>query len=229
MDIVLWKCMTQTTNTLYVTKHVSKKGKKNKMDKMFSINTSVQLNPFCQKMQKCKDFICSDCYAGDIENTFKHARAKYIANFHIVTKRLLSDVECDISNIKSKVIRLHAIGELVNNIHLMNYIQYCIVNPKKVFALWTKKADLIESYFDKLPKPKNLILIFSNPSKDKPVFILPKYFDKIFNVYTKDYVKEHNVKINCAAKSCFKCRSCYSLRSSVVIVNEMIKKDQRKK
>ena len=65
-------------------------------------------------------------------------------------------------------------------------------------------------------KPKNLILIFSNPKIDT-IKSVPKHFDKIFNNVTGDNFKERQ---NCTGQKCIECMQCYKHDGASVIVEK---------
>lgn len=44
---------------------------------------------------------------------------------------------------------------------------------------------------------------------NKPLANIGKYTDKVFTVYTKDFIKENMVDINCGGKHCLTCQLCY--------------------
>ena len=45
--------------------------------------------------------------------------------------------------------------------HIENYCRIAEHNPHCIFALWTKRTDIIKPFFDSGDKPKNLIIIYS--------------------------------------------------------------------
>jgi hypothetical protein len=116
---------------------------------------------------------------------------------------------------KDKVFRLHAHGELINEVHAQNFMNLVKKNPQTIFGWFTKRKDLMLPLL-KDGKPDNLIMIYSNPKVDDPNPVLPEHFDKIFSVYTTD-----SPNINCQ-KSCDGCRICYS-NNTITHVNELIK------
>jgi hypothetical protein len=99
---------------------------------------------------------------------------------------------------------------LNNEIQLQNYVNLCLRNPKVSFALWTKQYKIAEKFFINVSKPKNLILIYSSIMKNVELKLDSfKFVDKIFTVFEKEIVKSKNITINCGAKSCLTCQSCY--------------------
>ena len=111
-------------------------------------------------------------------------------------------------------------SDLSNNKNLENYIKICNFNKQTTFALWTKRKDIIKAYFDKHKKPKNLILIYSNPNIDKPIYKPFGYFDKIFNNVTKDNSQFKAIQ-NCSGQKCIDCLKCYkhskALKNNIII------------
>ena len=91
------------------------------------------------------------------------------------------------------------------------------MQPYTTFTLWTKKANWVKQVMDQRGKPRNLILIYSNPYKDKVVKDLPKYFDKTFNNVTTD-----SQDINCDGK-CQDCMMCYTIGNKTQTIIEKAK------
>ena len=85
--------------------------------------------------------------------------------------------------------------------------------------MWTKNPGLIDKVIKAgREKPKNLIIIYSSPYIDKPVNVdtyikCYPFIDKVFTVYSKEYIRDHKIDINCGARSCLECGRCYSKRT----------------
>jgi hypothetical protein len=202
----------------------------NKMEGMVSINTSTVKNPFCIKAAKT-DTVCKICYARKLEAFYGHGNGyigSYKDNGELLSKGLLSneDVAAVIKKLsKFKMVRFHAFGELINVVHLYNYLKIVEAAPDKTFALWSKRVDLMRKLDSKL-KPKNLITIYSTPRIDVIKPVIPKGFDKVFTVYSRKFAKDNDIDINCGAKKCFTCKRCYSFDGPTYI-NELIKKEKK--
>ena len=121
--------------------------------------------------------------------------------------------------------RFNSHGELINEFNLINYVNIAIKNPHCNFALWTKRFDIISKYFKDNEKPKNLILVYSNPKINHILDKTPQYFDKTFN-----NVEEHlEVKRqNCTGQKCKDCLLCYKFNEVSTIV-EKVKSYGKKK
>ena len=117
--------------------------------------------------------------------------------------------------------RLDAHGELINVIHLTNYVNMAVKNPHCRFVLWTKRNDLIVKYFKENAKPSNFILIYSNPIISTVMGKIPKYFDKTFNNVLEH---EHVALQNCTGQKCKDCMLCYTENDTTVLV-EKVKRD----
>ena len=104
--------------------------------------------------------------------------------------------------------------------HLINIMNIIEKNPSVIFGFWSKRTDLIFPYFKLFPKPKNVIMIYSNPKKNHIMNKIPKYFDKVFNnVYKDNYIDEQN----CTGQKCRDCLKCYQFDTTNKIV-EKVKK-----
>ena len=67
------------------------------------------------------------------------------------------------------------------------------------------------------------MIIVSSLFLNTPIDINAWWFaDKVFTVYTKDYIEEHHIEINCGAKACLRCMLCYK-HNDVKYINEVLK------
>lgn len=201
---------------LFITQHMARKESNNKMAGMSSLNTDIFKNGFCQKKQKNSMAICKRCYAIPIEKMYHGVMERYQQNLLLLSKKELD--ENQLPSIPFSVFRFHAVGELFNDIHYINFQKIAVKNKKTLFTLWTKRPDIVNRNYDK--GIKNIIHIYSSPivnvQSEKP-----KNFDKVFTVYNTSHIEKHNVKINCQ-KKCIDCLLCYS-KNKVINVNERIK------
>jgi hypothetical protein len=167
-------------------------------------------------MRKDKEKVCHSCYAYVGEKMFKKASEHFERNSKLFSESLLTKEE--LPYINKAICRFNAFGELINDTHLLNLFSICNVNPHCLFALWTKRVNLVNWFIDK--KPANLILIYSSPYKNK-IEKLPFGFDKTFTVFSKPFIRDNNIEINCAGH-CIDCRKCYS-RNDIVEINESLR------
>ena len=188
-----------------------------KMEGMFSLNTSAEINPFCQAMRQCAGSICHSCYSKSSERRHINAHTAWVNNYHVLSENVLKDRELPIIN--NRVFRLGAHGDLINRVHYKNQASIVEANPKTMFALWTKNLGVINK--GGIIKLHNLIHVFSTYKLNELNPILPKGFDKTFTVFRRPFVRENNVEINCE-KKCITCGKCYE-RNNIVKINELIK------
>lgn len=182
-----------------------------------AINTSPKDNPFCIRMNAGGCEVCQHCYSHVmLDGHRRNCRPAWARNGQI-----LSAGPLDFKQIPKfqpgSIVRFNGHGELVNGQHMGNILAICRNNPESTFTLWTKRIGLVQAAIRKYGKPENLILIRSSKSLNKAAK-LPRYFDKVFTVYSKD----QDVKINCGAKSCATCRLCYT-HNEIVHVKEILK------
>jgi len=202
--------------------HITNHSQGNKLEGFRSINTSVELNAFCQKMISKKEkgklnTICERCYASTMEKRFNSLRSNIKDNFDILTTQLLKPQQLPL--LLDRVFRLHSLGELENNTHFRNYLTLAEVNPKTRFTLWTKRNDIVRDVLEHDSLPKNLSLIFSNAKVNSKDIKLPQHFTKVFTNYTKQ--GSEDVVINCSNK-CKDCMLCYS-DNSITHIRELVK------
>lgn len=202
---------------MFTTKHTGK------MEGLISLSTTSAKNTFCQKMKTCKGSICQFCYTekGFLKNV-KNSK-KLIDNYNLLTTSTL-DWKNDVKNIDElnnyQQIRLESFGELENDLQLQNYLALASAFPNTTFTLWTKRTDLIKKNITTQNKPKNLILIVSSPTLNKPASLvgLSKVVDKVFTVYEKGKHKN----INCGKAKCATCKLCYT-HNKTRYINEELK------
>ena len=182
-----------------------------------SLNTDTTTNDFCQAMYKSKaDIICRECYSMSMLNTFrKNCKPKFQNNSEYLSTRVHPKEYLPIC--PSNVGRFHSHGELINSTHLYNIINICHNQPMTTFTLWTKRKNIVNRVLKNRKKPKNLILIYSNPYIDSLDVELPKHFDKVFNNVSKD-----SSNVNCS-KKCIECMMCYTIDNPTTQIIEVIK------
>ena len=211
-------------NQLELTTHKSTKGYKSKLDGFYSLNTSTINNQFCQKMfsSAIDDLICVDCYAKTLEKRFFKKTDKLDTNARILSESIMLWDYIPYYPLLS-VLRVHSIGELINDVHFINIVLIARKNPHCTVSIWTKRPDIIRRVFQSgYSKPDNLILIYSNPRVNCDFEIKPpEFFNKVFNNYTKNFVESNNININCH-KSCKDCMICYQY-NEVEQIKEIVK------
>ena len=183
-----------------------------------SLNTDTTTNDFCQGMYNSNkdNLICRECYSMSMLNTFrKNCKPKFLNNSKYLSSKIHSREYLPIC--PSNVGRFHSHGELINSIHLENIMNICLNQPMTTFTLWTKRKNIVTRVLKNRKKPKNLILIYSNPYVDKLDVTLPKHFDKVFN-----NVSSKTSNINCNEK-CLDCMKCYSLGDKTTQIIEVKK------
>jgi hypothetical protein len=118
------------------------------------------------KIDQHKKLICNYCYANRFLKTFrKNCINSYQNNNNILSKKVLNNDQLPIIDYnKYKYVRFNSYGEIININHLINLINICNINKKVTFSLYTKRINIINKYFKDHKKPKNMILVFSNPN-----------------------------------------------------------------
>jgi len=183
-----------------------------------SLNTDTTTNKFCQGMYNSnkENLICRDCYSMSMLTTFrKNCKPKFLNNSKFLSEKVHPRQYLPIC--PSNIGRFHSHGELINSNHLYNIINICLNQPMTTFTLWTKRKNIVTRVLKNVDKPKNLILIYSNPYVDKLDVKLPKHFDKVFN-----NVSSITSDVNCEGK-CLDCMKCYTLGETTTQIIEVIK------
>lgn len=193
---------------LHITTHSGK------MKGIESISTSTKHNRFCQAAQKKEGSVCTKCYAKNYE-AMRPSLVTALERNSTALREVLPPE--DLPYINASIFRFSSFGELINVNHTINLLNITYKNPHVMFALWTKRPNLVQAAIRKVGLPDNINLIYSAPMIDrKPK--LPKNFTKTFTVYSKGSTQE----INCGAKSCVTCRLCYT-KNNITEVSERVR------
>ena len=193
-----------------------------KLKNVPAINTNTLTNNFCRNM--CKkgndECICKQCYSHNMLKTF---RRNCVPRFEENSKTL-SKNQLTVDQIpkfkKNNIVRINAHGELINSAHAINILIIAKHRPNKTIVLYTKRLNLINDAIAIVGyKPRNLIIVYSNPNIDKPIKQIPtnalfENVDKVFNVVTKG-------NINCGARNCNTCRKCYDLNKENILYEQL--------
>ena len=198
-----------------------------KMEGMFSISTSCELNKHCQARSKLKGSICEKCFAFANFKMRPSMRARYRHNTELLTSSVLPfDVLPILNNL---YFRFESFGDLNNSIQVKNYFNICYKNPRTTFALWTKNPFYIANAIrDGYKKPENLIVLYSSPMIDanvdtKTLLRVFPFIDKVFTVYSDEKTAAaHGRTINCGTRVCLDCLRCYTHNNDTE-VSELLK------
>lgn len=207
-----------------------------KMEGIPSISTSCLMNPRClARMEKAYEeddakCICWECFAAQGISYKKGLRENLEQNFELLNSRVLSTDELLQFRKMVEIARIESWGDVASVTQALNYINLMNLNPQVTFGMWTKNPDLWDEAIKANGKPDNMIALYSSPIINRVTDVREKYpwFDKIFTVYTKEFVAEHpEIVINCGTKVCDHCRLCYS-KNDTIFINELRKADQKK-
>ena len=196
-----------------------------KMSGVCSLSTSCKDNITCINRVKQGDSVCAKCFAMNQLSRWASMRPCLKKNLDILTSRKLTLKEIPIIYTPSNLFRFESFGDCMNETQAINYLLIAKNNPSVNFAAWTKNTAFYIKACEKIGKPSNLQLIKSSVKineVDKLADSEKPFFNKVFTVYSKDFIENHNVKINCGAKSCATCRRCYEDRKTVYI-SEILK------
>lgn len=182
---------------LHITKHTGK------LEGIPSINTSPLENTFCKMMSERGEFICSHCYAQRLSKFRSSMEKKFKDNLVILREYPMA---ARIPVFNNRYVRLHSFGELVNEAHLANFYDIAEANPDVVFALWTKREDVVRRLHR--IKPRNLSLVYSIASLDPVENEIPEGFNHSYAVFSEGQ--------SCGAR-CLDCLKCWDTKKSYKI------------
>lgn len=180
-----------------------------KMEGMQSLSTSCKQNPYCEKRSQIKGSICEKCFAMAMMKRYKALDPCMAKNGEVLSTEIIPENELPILNVA--FFRFESFGDLINENHLINYFNICKKNPDTHFALWTKNPFIIENAIKMgHEKPENLKIVLSSPKLNEETDIKKwSFVDKVFTVYDPEYIKKHNIEINCGGRKCIECKRCY--------------------
>jgi len=182
---------------------------------MCSLNTNTTTNAFCIAMHNSPDerVICRTCYSMYALNTYRKNCATAWQHNSDQLSQPLEDWQ--IPRLNAVYFRFHSHGEVLNETHAVNLLRICEVNPRTTFVLMTKQHKLVIRAVEKHGLPDNLILIYSNPLKDRITEHKPKYFHKVFNVASGT---ERHSSDNCSGRTCIECLNCYDKTKDATLI-----------
>lgn len=195
-----------------------------KMEGMWSLSTSCNLNPYCHARHKNGDSICAKCFAIRQTEYQKSLAKKLERNTELLTTEIIPE-DC-FPYIPLDIFRLESFGDLNNITQIINYFNFTNANKNTIFALWTKNTFLFpEARKQEIKKPENLIIIESAPLINTPIEPSDPWVDKVFIVWDKSY--KGMPFINCRNgdgkdKKCIDCRNCY-YKDGPKVINEIVK------
>ena len=186
-----------------------------------AISTNTRTNKFCVDMKEVNkpDWICTLCYSHKtLDNgVYPSLEPALQHNSDVLAFAKLEPEQLPKFKKKTQYVRLSAHGDLINLVHLDNLVTSVKANPDIQFALWSKRRDLVRSYFDNHDIPDNLQLVYSNPVVNKIMRNVPKPFHRTFN-----NVSHKGYQENCTGQKCKDCLLCYT-DSGVKTIVEKVK------
>lgn len=201
-----------------------------KMSGVISMSTYVGNNRYCvARCNNCNNAICKYCYAAALTGQRYYLKMKLIRIMAILTSIELSI--SDIPVINSELypfFRFESFGDLNNTLQFKNYNLIAAVNTNINFTIWTKNPGIIQAAInDGLQLSNNLVIGLSSLYLNTPELNKARKYPFIrflFTVYDDEYIKEHNIVINCGAKHCLTCGICYKylheFKHGLQLINE---------
>ena len=201
-------------------------GLKGKMEGMPAITSSMLCNETCAKLRATPGTVCEKCYTLKYLQSRPSVEKCYRENTELLTKSIIPIHQLPFIN--AAMCRLESFGDIVNATHLQNYINLIKKNNHCVFSLFTKNYTVVFNYFKTHKQPKNLSIVISSLLLNTPFDInaltqINLTNIKIFTVYTKAYVRENSIVINCGKNRCIDCRRCYKLNKTPIYIAELLK------
>lgn len=202
-----------------------------KMRGIISLSTYVGNNKYClARCKNCDNAICKYCYAASLTSQRYYLKMKLIRIMAIFTTIELSKSDIPIiDNTIYPFFRFESFGDLNNTLQFKNYNLIAVVNSGVNFTIWTKNPGIIQQCINAgLQLSNNLIIGLSSLYLNTPELNKARKYPFIrflFTVYDDEYIKAHDIKINCGAKHCVSCGICYKYlhehkNGGLYIINE---------
>ena len=201
-----------------------------KMAGVPAISTACLCNPLCLARMKNGEAICAHCFAAASLKQYRASLEHAVLNYKLLNSCVLPvDMLPVFGNVR--FVRVEWSGDVGSEIQVENYANIARKNNEIIFGWWSKNIRMIEKVFDRIGKPENVILIQSSLKVNEEEEPASKYVDKVFTVYSKEYIKNsrefivngENVLINCGARSCVGCRKCYRKDGKHYYIREQLK------
>lgn len=178
-----------------------------KMEGMASVSTCRDCNKRCLRNASIKGSICEKCYAERMMRQYSNLKDRTVDNYKLLTSRILD--ESELPRLNFGLFRIESFGDIANTTQAINYLNMIYNNPFVHFGWWTKNCDILKKAIDKVGKPDNVQIVRSSLYLNKPVKKGYWFVDKVFTVYTKDFIEKNNIDINCGGRKCIDCTRCY--------------------
>ena len=201
-----------------------------KMQGVISLSTYIGNNVFCQaRCNNCDNAICKYCYAASLTNQRYYLKMKLIRIMAILTSVELSIDDIPVLDTELyPFFRFESFGDIVNITQVNNYNLLALCNSKISFTWWSKNPGIIQNAINNgMTLSNNIVIGLSSLYLNTPEIDKAKKYSFIrflFTVYDDDYIKEHNIVINCGAKHCITCGVCYKYlheyNTGLYIINE---------
>ena len=188
-----------------------------------SISTAVFLYRQCAINASIPGSICAHCYARKYAGMRPELARKLELNYVLFTTCIIP-VEL-LPVINARYFRIESFGDVNNKIQCINYFNLCYKNPAVIFGIWTKNPHLYRGAIAAgYKKPENSVFQLSGLFENMTDADVKKIYghnkdiaDRVFIVYSLEYIKENNININCGGKCCLGCLNCYGCNDIKVI------------
>lgn len=177
------------------------------------ITTSCKQNALFLARRSNADMICHECFAADTLDRYDAADEHATLNSLLLQHNAIpADLLPRFRNVQE--VRIEPFGDQANTQQSLNMITMCNANPRVRFGWWTKNPGIVDRAIKIAGRPVNVSFVLSSCFKNKELKLADvqrvfPWVDHVFTVFTKDYIKDHDIKINCGARNCWECGRCY--------------------
>jgi hypothetical protein len=217
LDWPLWESKyTLNPSPVYVSDSLT-----GKMKGVPAVSTDCRANPVCIARMKDKDSICAHCFAAAFLDRYTASGEHAFLNTLLLVNHL---IPADLLPVFGNVCfaRIESSGDVGSVVHALNYLNMIKLNRRVVFGWWSKNINIVDSAIEMVGgKPRNMIFIQSSCYVNKQDKIESPNVDKVFTVYSPSYIADHDITVNCGARSCVRCRRCYGESDEVEIVEQL--------
>lgn len=199
-----------------------------KMKTLTSLSTSVLANPICEARRKDKTSICAFCFSVAQHKTYTNMKKCFSKNLDILRAVIIDKKHTPVILPKSLQFRIESFGDCCSVTQAINYLNICALNPWLKCAIWTKNLVFYHRALNsgKAQKGSNTNIIYSSRKVNKLETVPEQYkyfIDRVFTVYSEDFITANNININCGANSCATCKRCYIKTRKLYEIREKLK------
>lgn len=156
--------------------------------------------------------VCGFCFSDRQQSFMKTMVDPLTHNYHLLNNGIIHPDWLPYTN--NLFFRIESFGDSDSVNHATNMLNIVRKNPSTFFGIWTKNPEYYHKALEGKAenKPSNCNFLLSSQYVNRAAKIPVKYhyfIDKVFTVYTPEYLEAKNLTANCGSRACMTCKNCY--------------------